>query len=186
MEVRLWGKKHPLTVEHFKGELNYHVHVWMTICIYMILKDYYYISSHALDRFCMPTNAFHDVQKTHENCASEDLEMLQGRSFSNEAGIKHFHNLQYRWLGLDGQPIWINCRGRTVNGEDGQPMCMVGCINEIGAKQKADNVSGLLGETSLQEYLYTIGRCFRKDSFCVSVLMILKTSMKIWGLNTEI
>ena len=60
-------------------------------------------------------------------------------------GIKHFHNLQYRWLGLDGQPIWINCRGRTVNDENGNPMCMVGCINEIGAKQKADNVSGLLG-----------------------------------------
>lgn len=30
---------------------------------------------------------------------------------------------------------------------------MVGCINEIGAQQKADNVSGLLGETGLREYL---------------------------------
>ena len=47
-----------------------------------------------------------------------------------------------------------------MNGEDGQPMCMVGCNNEIGAKQKADNVSGLLGETSLQDYLYTIGKVF--------------------------
>ena len=52
-------------------------------------------------------------------------------------GIKHFHNLQYRWLGLDGQPIWINCRGRTVNDENGNPMCMVGCINEIGAETES-------------------------------------------------
>ena len=86
------------------------------------------------------------------NAVDPEVQMKQG--------IKHFHNLQYRWLGLDGQPIWINCRGRTVNGEEGQPMCMVGCINEIGAKQKADNVSGLLGETSLQDYLYTIGKVF--------------------------
>jgi diguanylate cyclase (GGDEF)-like protein len=31
---------------------------------------------------------------------------------------------------------------------------MIGCVNEIGTKQKADNVSGLLGQTSLQTYLY--------------------------------
>ena len=30
---------------------------------------------------------------------------------------------------------------------------MLGCINEIGQKQKADNVSGLLGASSLQERL---------------------------------
>ena len=34
--------------------------------------------------------------------------------------------------------------------EDGSPRYLVGCINEIGAKQKADNVSGLLGEYSLK------------------------------------
>ena len=32
---------------------------------------------------------------------------------------------------------------------------MVGCINEIGKKQKADNVSGLFGENGLIEYLKT-------------------------------
>ena len=155
-------KSYPITVEQFQEGIE-------LLCpcmddylyLYDFKKDYYYISSHALDRFCMPTNAFHDVQKTHEKFVHpEDLEMLQEDLSQMKQGIKHFHNLQYRWLGLDGQPIWINCRGRTVNGEDGQPMCMVGCINEIGAKQKADNVSGLLGETSLQDYLYTIGKVF--------------------------
>lgn len=32
---------------------------------------------------------------------------------------------------------------------------MVGCINEIGEKQKADNISGLFGENGLIEYLKT-------------------------------
>ena len=30
---------------------------------------------------------------------------------------------------------------------------MIGCINEIGQKKKADNVSGLLGEVTFQEQL---------------------------------
>ena len=33
---------------------------------------------------------------------------------------------------------------------------MIGCINEIGAAQKADNVSGLLGSSSLQTYMDTV------------------------------
>lgn len=129
--------------------------------VYDFKNDYYFISPHAVERFGMPVNEFHDVAKTHEKFVHpEDLAMLQKDLSEMEQGIKHFHNLQYRWLGLDGQPIWINCRGRTVNDENGVPMYMVGCINEIGAKQKADNVSGLLGESSLQSYLYNWGRAF--------------------------
>ena len=42
-------------------------------------------------------------------------------------------------------------QGRVLSDpEDGSPRYLVGCINEIGAKQKADNVSGLLGEYSLK------------------------------------
>ncbi|MFR5400470.1 MAG: hypothetical protein ACLTH3_10900 [Lachnospira sp.] len=33
------------------------------------------------------------------------------------------------------------------------PHYMIGCINEIGGRQKADDVSGLLGESSLRSYL---------------------------------
>ena len=34
-----------------------------------------------------------------------------------------------------------------------KPLYMIGCINEIGGKQKADNVSGFLGETGFREYI---------------------------------
>lgn len=30
------------------------------------------------------------------------------------------------------------------------PIYMIGCVNEIGEKQKADNISGLLGEAGFQ------------------------------------
>lgn len=155
-------KTYPVTVEQLQGGIEL-LRPCMDdyLYVYDFKNDYYYISSHALDRFCLPANSFHDVAKTHEKFVHpEDLKMLQEDLLKMKQGVKHFHNLQYRWLGLDGQSIWINCRGRTVNDENGNPMCMVGCINEIGAKQKADNVSGLLGEIALQDYLYTTGKVF--------------------------
>jgi len=55
-------------------------------------------------------------------------------------------------INTQGEAIWINCRGRIVR-DNGVPVYMVGCINEIGQRQKADNISGLLGESSLKSYM---------------------------------
>ena len=52
-----------------------------------------------------------------------------------------------------GEAVWISCRGRLVRNENGDPIALVGCINEIGEKQRADNISGLRGEAFLKEDL---------------------------------
>lgn len=137
--------------------------------VYDLKNDYYFISPHAKERFDMPNNEFYDVTKNHEKFVyPDDLEMLVEDLDMMVKGVKTFHNLQYRWLGLDGQPIWINCRGRSICGEDGTPEIMLGCINEIGAKQKADNVSGLLGESSLRSHLQKVSGIF-PDGFILRI-----------------
>lgn len=122
--------------------------------VYDLKNDYYAISPSAMQRFNMPDHKFHDVQKTHELFVHpDDIEMLTEDLTKMERGEKTFHNLQYRWLDREKQPIWINSRGRSLMDAEGKPYVMLGCINEIGAKQKADNISGLLGETSLRNLL---------------------------------
>jgi len=134
--------------------------------IYDLKNDYYFISPSAMQRFNLPDYEFHDVAKTHELFVySEDLEVLIADLAMMKSGEKSFHNLQYRWLDRGKQPIWINCRGCSVLNEEGTPYLMLGCINEIGAKQKADNVSGLLGETSLRSYLWNYKGKFLKGFF---------------------
>lgn len=121
--------------------------------VYDLENDYYYISPNAVKRFLMPDYHFHDVTNTLNSFIyPPDIPALQEDLEEVLAGKKDFHNMQYRWIGLDGDPVWINCRGYAVK-RDGKPSYMVGCINEIGAKQKADNISGLLGESSLESYL---------------------------------
>lgn len=78
----------------------------------------------------------------------DDFPMLQADLQQLLSGVKAEHELRYRWLGKDGTAIWIICRGRVLQNAEGRPWLMLGCINEIGQKQKADNVSGLLGASS--------------------------------------
>ena len=49
-------------------------------------------------------------------------------------------------------PVWIQCKGYLVRDDNMKPLYMIGCINEIGERQKAYNVSGLLGEKGFREY----------------------------------
>lgn len=123
-----------------------------------VKNDYYYVSPNAMDRFDIPVNPFSNVienlvRMTHPDDVKllmDDIEQLMNRE-------KDFHNLQYRWMDKEGKPVWINCRGRILCDEDGKPEFLVGCVNEIGVKQKADNVSGLLRESSLQSELVDHG-----------------------------
>jgi len=122
--------------------------------VFDLQKDCYKISKHATERFLLPGDNFDDAAKAHHTFVySEDQSRLDDEFRRIMSGEIVFHNMHYRWLDRVGKPVWINCRGRVLNDADGKTHFLVGCINEIGQKQKADNVSGLLGESSLSAYV---------------------------------
>lgn len=122
--------------------------------VFDLQKDCYKILKHATERFLLPGDNFDDAAKAHHTFVySEDQSRLDDEFRRIMSGEIVFHNMHYRWLDRAGKPVWINCRGRVLNDADGKPHFLVGCINEIGQKQKADNVSGLLGESSLSAYV---------------------------------
>lgn len=119
--------------------------------IYDLQNDYYCISQKATERFDLKETEFHQVLDHHaEFVYPDDLELIVEDVNQILSGEKDFHNLQYRWMGKDHKPVWVNCRGRVMFDEEGKPEFLVGCLNEIGKKQKADNLSGMLGESSLK------------------------------------
>lgn len=122
------------------------------VYVYDLQNDYYYISPSAAQRFALPASEFNDVVKNHELFVHpDDIAELKKDLDMITQGKKEFHNLQYRWLSKDKKPIWINCRGFVVS-DNGKALYMIGCINEIGTRQMADNISGLLGLSSLKAY----------------------------------
>ena len=132
--------------------------------VYDITNDTYYITERATERFDLPGSIFHHVVEGHRQFVyPDDLTMLQKDLDDLISGRKNKHNLRYRWMSIDREPVWINCQGRTFRMKDQNVFLMIGCINEIGEKTKADNVSGLLGEVSFEEQLHQfrgLPRCF--------------------------
>lgn len=117
-------------------------------------KDYYCISKNAAVRFLLPSPEFYNVSENLKKViVPEDLPLVLEDVALIRAGQKQSHDIQYRWLDREQHPVWINCRGRVTYDEKGEPEFLIGCINEVGKKQMADNVSGLLGESSLKRDL---------------------------------
>lgn len=116
-------------------------------------EDSYLISATAVQRFRLPADHFFHSREVHRQFVyPEDLPALWEDLDRIKSGEKSDHNMDYRWLDRQGDPVWINCRGLVLYEQDGSPRYLIGCINEIGKKQKADNVSGLLGAGGLWQY----------------------------------
>lgn len=122
--------------------------------VYDLKEDYYVISEHATERFLLPSDKFYDAARRHEIFVyPQDMPLLQAEIKQIKEGKKEFHNMKYRWLDKNSEPVWINCRGTVLYDDDLIPHYLVGCINEIGEKPEADNISGLLGEQALADYV---------------------------------
>lgn len=118
--------------------------------IFDLVNDIYCISSNAVERFRMPASMFENAsEELRKVVYPGDFEMLNEDLMEVKAGRKDIHNIEYRWLDKEGNVIWINCRGNVVKNKSGVSRFLIGCINEIGKNQKADNVSGLLRESGL-------------------------------------
>lgn len=114
--------------------------------------DTFCISENAVERFCIPESKYGNATEEFATFVyAEDLPTLIEDIEKVKSGEKNFHNLRYRWLDRGGKALWINCRGNVLKDAEGNPKFLIGCINEIGRKPKADNVSGLLGDVSLKD-----------------------------------
>ena len=114
----------------------------------------YEISPSAVARFNIPSDEYlFSSEVLTRQVYYKDLPLLINDLEEIKACKKTTHDLQYRWMDKEGQPVWINCRGRVLQDPDGKPDYLIGCINEIGRKQKADNVSGLIVASNMQDFL---------------------------------
>ena len=115
-----------------------------------IINDRYYIAGQALSRFALPSDEFSNVVETHRQFVHpEDFSILKEELKRLRSGEKDSQDIVYRWTDIDGEAIWIHSIGRVVEDEEGRRAFVVGCINEVGKANIADNVSGLMGDSMI-------------------------------------
>ena len=83
--------------------------------LFDIQNDYYSISKHAVNRFCLPNYHFCDATKAHNYFVYEDdLPLLFDEFNKIKSGEITEHSLHYRWLDRQHNPVWIDCRGDVI------------------------------------------------------------------------
>lgn len=130
------------------------------------MDDYLYIidlqndtlrtSQSAAERFMLPdkfvNNAIAHLRKL---VYERDRKLFENHKRKIYDGNEKRYNLLCRLMNSKNLPVWINCRGEVFNDEAGKPHYIIGCMNETGTTQRADNISGLLGEKEMASYLYS-------------------------------
>ncbi len=165
------GDNGQITFEKFQALVN-QIDSCMDGYLYIldIERDLYYISEKALERFDLECNLFSETEKVFRSLVhKDDVEWLLEDLQRLALGEKDAHDLEYRWMDKCRNPIWINCRGRSVRDKSGKPVYMVGCVDEIGKRQKADNISGLRGYTAIEGKVDALFANDESDGYCLHI-----------------
>ena len=114
------------------------------------------ISQSAVERFMLPDKFMNDATKHLRTLVYEkDRKLLENHKRKIYDGKEKRYNVLCRLMNSKNLPVWIKCRGEVINDEAGKPRYIIGCMNETGTRQRADNISGLLGEKEMASYLYS-------------------------------
>lgn len=130
------------------------------------MDDYLYIidlkndtlrtSQSAVERFMLPDKFVNNaIEHLRKLVYERDRKLLENHKRKIYDGNEKKYNLLCRLMNRKNLPVWINCRGDVINDEAGKPRYIIGCMNETGTRQRADNISGLLGEKEMASYLYS-------------------------------
>lgn len=138
--------------------------------IYDLQQDEYTISENALNCFALESSQFGDAtKKLKEVCYPDDYPILLEDVEGIQAKTVKEHNLEYRWLGKNGQPVWISCRGQVILDSDGNVRYLVGRIAELGRRNIIDNVTGLYREMKLRSDLMEIQKNAPTDGYLLQI-----------------
>lgn len=130
------------------------------------MDDYLYIidlkndtlrtSQSAAERFMLPDKFVDNaIEHLRRLVYEKDRKLFENHKRKIYDGNEKRYNLLCRLMNRKNLPVWINCRGEVINDEAGKPRYIIGCMNETGTRQRADNISGLLGEKEMAAYLYS-------------------------------
>lgn len=108
--------------------------------------DTYMLAEKATKRFPFPSIVIENCTGILKNVVYPyDYDMLAADLEKCRSGEKDSHAMEYRWLDRMNRVVWVSCKGTVVTGPEGHRL-LIGAVSEMGAKAKADNITGLRRE----------------------------------------
>ena len=116
-------------------------------------SDRLYFSGGITQRYDLPLGEEHycTVEDWCRIVYEKDLPALAADLEQVRRGGTREHNMEYRLLDRDGNPVWISCRGKSQMSCDGTPMLMVGRVSDTSLLRRADTLTGAFNAAKLTE-----------------------------------
>lgn len=68
-------------------------------------------------------------------------------------GKKQVHDMNYRWVNRQGEAVWINCRGRVIPDDKGNPFVMIGRVSDKSLRYLYHPLTKLFNKNKLMQDL---------------------------------
>lgn len=80
-----------------------------------------------------------------------DLETLAEDLRQIKQGERKSHDITYRWVNRAGRPVWINCRGKVIDDDQGKPMVLLGRVSTSVFENKVNRITGMFNKRKMLE-----------------------------------
>ena len=121
------------------------------IFMYDIKNDFYRVSEEIIESYNLPGDRFYNATEHILGVVHPDDKAMLITDLSEiKDGIRNTHNLEYRWIDKSGKSTWISCRGKVYDTGNKDDLILIGRINRLGVKRKADDLTGFLTENQLK------------------------------------
>lgn len=82
-----------------------------------------------------------------------DRALLQRDLDALKNGEKDVHDLDYRWVNVRGQIVWVNCRGKVITDGHGKPAARIGRVSQIALRHMYNPLTGLFNQVKMMQKL---------------------------------
>ena len=96
---------------------------------------------------------YNTLAEVLENVYPPDRNAMKEDVLKVIAGEKDVHDMEYRWVTREGEPVWVNCRGNVVKDSEGNGRYMIGRVSEEAMRQYFHPLTGLANKTKMMKDL---------------------------------
>lgn len=96
---------------------------------------------------------FNTLAEVMDNVYPPDRDIMKEDIQKVINGEKDVHDMDYRWMNRNGEPVWVSCRGNVIKDSDGNSRYMIGRVSEVAMRQYYNSLTGLANKIKMMSDL---------------------------------
>ncbi|MBQ4529597.1 MAG: EAL domain-containing protein [Lachnospiraceae bacterium] len=110
-----------------------------------------FFNSNIQEKYDLPNEQLCSLEDYLNIVYPADIQSLVDDLTEVAEGKKDYHEKEYRLINKSGEKVWISCRGKVIHDNTSNQRLMVGRVSENALIQKADQLTGLLKISQMEQ-----------------------------------